>query len=89
MDMDPKRLIPLSRPKDLGLGLDTPNDVFRIMKSDPRFPPVYKIHGKNYVLAGDRDAYRDQLIAEALRQSGAGVKTAPVTARQGAEEHAT
>jgi hypothetical protein len=74
MDSDPKRLIPLSRPKDLGLGLDTPNDVFRIMKSDPRFPPVYKIRGKNFIIASDRDRYRNELIAEALREAGCGVK---------------
>ncbi len=77
MEGDPKRLIPLSRPRELGLGLDDPNAVFRLMQSDPRFPPVLKIHGRNYVLAGDRDRYRDQLIEEALRAAGTGVSNSP------------
>jgi len=71
---DPKRLLPLARPRGLGLGVDTAGELNRLISDDADFPPIYKIHGKNFILACDRDAYRDRLIADALRDRGVGVR---------------
>lgn len=71
--LDPNRLIPISKPELIGLGVGR-RTIGRRMETDPDFPPVYKIGGRNYVRASDLDAYREKLMERALRKAGVGVK---------------
>jgi hypothetical protein len=73
---DPRRLLPLAKPLALGLGVETVDQLHELIRRDNRFPPILKIGGKNYVLAGDRDVYREQLISDALKEATASKKLA-------------
>jgi hypothetical protein len=66
---DPRRLLPMEKPRETGLGAETTAQLYAMARSDPRFPPILKIRGKNYIIAADRDRYREQLISDALREA--------------------
>lgn len=73
-DNDPGQFIPLNKPRELGLGSETDGELDYLVKTDVRFPQIYKIRNKNFIIAADRDRYRAQLIADALRERGVGVR---------------
>jgi hypothetical protein len=66
---DPGRLLPLTNAMALGIGVETVAQVYELAKRDKPFPKILKIHGKNYIVARDRDTFRDQLISDALREA--------------------
>jgi hypothetical protein len=67
---DPKRLLPISDAKALGLGIETQRELEKLFRDNPGLaPPVLKIGGRNYIIAEDRDRFRNALIERALRET--------------------
>ncbi len=66
---DPRNLLPLADPRTLGLGVETQQQLEALFRANPPAPPILKIAGKNCILEGDRDAFRERLIEAALRDA--------------------
>jgi hypothetical protein len=66
---DPQRLLPLSEIKNLGLGVESLRELERLFQLYPPAPPILKIGGRNFIIAAERDAFRDRLIGQALQEA--------------------
>jgi len=62
-----KKLIPLARPDDVGLGIGR-RSIGRRIKSDPEFAAiVVVVNGRNYAESDKLEAYKQKLIERGLR----------------------
>ncbi len=69
---DPNNLLPIVDHEvfRLGLGVRTAHELEALFRAYPPAPPVLKISNKNFILEGDRDAFRARLIKQALEAHG-------------------
>lgn len=85
MSDDPNRIIPIARhPENLGIELKSVNGVYHRASNDRDFPPIYKIHCKNYVMACDLERYRDVL---ARRKAERQAKSALASSKKRRADH--
>jgi hypothetical protein len=79
---DPNRMIPIGRhPERLEIGVRSVNGVYGRAKTDRDFPPIWKIHCKNYVMLSELIVYREKLEQRKL------AKLAAVSPRKRRENH--
>jgi hypothetical protein len=59
--------LPIFRnPAALGLGLRSASGVYGRARRDRDFPPIWKIHNRNFIRRADLDVYRATLARRAL-----------------------